>query len=475
MYQIRKSKALVRLFAFTSAVAMFSSTFYMPCGAEPSRLTTAHHNSAEDLAFVSKTFDHLPAKKDLKTQPDDVEIYELNSAPLRDRTPFLLVHGLRGEHYSYFRWQKVVDHLTRSSAFKSRYKVYFARYSTKERLDRTVPKFRMALDRLYKASKKRPITMFALSMGGNVAYESMLDPETAAKVNVLFALGTPFHGSPLFSEDWMQYSLYKKLAWPWTRIDHALAIRLYFKRNQNLLADLSWDGVDNSVPAPGKFRSRLPLGPKGNLTEADTVNERLAEINDKSKDLKKKLIAYSGYLHNPYLDNGKAARYIESAAMYPVTLVSMRLPAHLAREHPVLEMLNRDIASTYVNDVWQKKAQKSPFIYALNDGITPVSSALFLPREFLVETPMANTTDIEKVKGNTDVRLARVFKNIDHLTYIDGFRPFGASEKIRDDLNPSEGEKEIFQWMLEDILNTNDVAAHIAETEVKGEKVKVSD
>lgn len=470
MYHHRESKVIRRLLTSTTAVAL-SGTFYMPCRAEPSRLTTAHRTSSEDLAFVSKTFDHPPPKKALKKAPTDVQIYELNNSSLRDRSAFLLVHGLRGEHYPNFRWQKVVDQLTANKTFRSRYKIYFVRYSTKERLETSVPKFRTALHRLYTATNKRPITMMALSMGGNVAYESMLEPEIASTVRLLIALGTPFHGSPLFSEDWMQYSLYKKLAWPWTRVDHALALKLYFNRNRNLLADLSWDGQDNSVPTPGKFKSKLLFGPHGNLDKA-TINERLAEINDNHQHLKKKLVTYSGYLHNPYLDNSKAARYIESAAMYPVTLVSMRVPAHLAREHPVLEMLNHDIASIYVNDNWRKKSQPSPFIYALNDGITPVSSALFLPKQVLADTPLANSSDIKNLRGKTDVRLARVFKNIDHLTYIDGFRPFRASEKIKDELNPDDGEKEIWQWLVDDILNTTDVAAHIAkDTDSKPDKV----
>ena len=312
-------------------------------------------------------------------------------------------------------------------------------------------------------------------MGGNVVYESMLDPSLERKIRVLMTMGTPFHGSPLFCEDWMQYSLYKRLSWPWTRIDHSLAIRLYFNRNRNLLEDLSWDDSDRGIPDVGKFRSSLPLGPRGDLTVADTLNERLKEININHRHLKKKLITYGGYLDNPYLDS-KAIRFIESAAMYPVTLLWVKFPAHLAREHPVLRVLNRDIACVSVTKEWKSK-EKSPFLYALNDGITPLASALFLPEEVLSQTALTVDADIEKIKDKTDVRLARVFKNIDHLTYIDGFRPLGSNAQLKDSLNPKDGGKTIFEWILSDILDTESSVPNLASDSdhpnIQGETKKV--
>ncbi|MCB9468750.1 MAG: hypothetical protein H6677_10775 [Candidatus Obscuribacterales bacterium] len=470
MYHYFKSSAIYSLVVLVAGLILTA-----PCLAEPSRLTTAQDCQKQDLAFVSKTFSNIPPRKELKKSPTAVELYEFDESPRGNRSPFLMVHGLRGEHYPYFRWQKVANHLAADKKFNSNFKIYFARYPTGKRMEETVPLFRKAVDRLYNACNRRQISVMALSIGGNLVYESLTDEETADKVRVLMTLGTPFHGSPLFSMDWMQYSVYKRLAWPLSRIDHSLSLRLYFSRNENLLADFGWDDYDRAIPTIGKFRSRLPLGPKGNLVQDTVTNERLRAIHEENPHLKKKIIAYSGYLKNPYLES-KTARFIESTAMYPVTLFWVKFPAHLAREHPVLRVLNRDIASI---DVCKSKKEniKSPYLYALNDGITPVSSALFLSapsqkgdQKYKLESFLTDEKQIAELRPLVDVKLGRVFSNIDHLTFIDDFRPLSISEKVKDALAPNEPGKGIFDWILSDVISTANLSPHIAEDKsVKGE------
>lgn len=463
MYHPGRSWNTRLLLAAVAALAL-SGKNVMPANADASRLTTAQNLEGKNLGIVSDTFDLLPAGKRLKKEPEDVTIYEFDKTPLGHRRPLLFVHGLRGEFYPHFRWLKVAESFKNNSEFDRRYKIYFVRYPTTITLDNVTPKFGKQIDRLYTACKNRPITMVALSMGGNLTYETMLDPAIESKVRGVLALGSPFHGSPLFCEDWMQYSIYKRLSMPWTRIDHSLALRLYFDRNKNLLSDFRWDDYDGAIPEGGKFKSRLPLGPRGILTYDRTINTRLQKLNDeKNEKVKSKFITYGGYLHNPYLDT-QEKRFVENAALYPLTFITYKLPAHMAREHPVLKMLNRDIAAVEVRNELKAKGQ-SPFHYALNDGITPVSSALFLPNDVIGKVALTNNEDVAKLKGKTDVKTARVFKNIDHLTYIDGWRPFNESSKIKDELNPDEGDKDIFSWMLSDILKFDQTSERVADDE----------
>jgi len=104
----------------------------------------------------------------------------------------------------------------------------------------------------------------------------------------------------------------------------------------------------------------------------------------------------------------------------------------------------------------------SAFVYQLNDGITPVSSAVFLPSEACANAALVRETDLPKLKAATDVHLARVFRNIDHLTFIDGYRPLNASSAIRDEMDPSAGKKQIFDWMLSDLLQFDQANNKIA-------------
>lgn len=438
-----------------------SGTSFIPASAKPSRLTSSPTCKSDDLAFISSSFELVPPRKKLKKTPSQVKIFDYDGTPLGNRAPLLLVHGLRGEFYPTFRWQKVAMSLTASRSFNQKYKIYLARYSTLHRLDGVIGNFRNEIDKLYRASRHQKITLVALSMGGNLCYESLLDPKTNSKVAALVTMGTPFHGSPLFSSNWLQYSLYKRLSLPLTRIDHSLALRLYFNRNKNLVADLGWDNLDEAVPFPGEFKSKLPFGPKGVLNEKTGVNKRLQKINVGHPEIKSKLITYATYLKNPYLEP-LPMRYIEKTLMYPITLFWVKFPAHLAREHAVLTMLNHDIACVDVTESWKKKAE-SPFHYALNDGITPVASALFLPPKVLQDIPLSSEKGLALLRNKTDVRIARVFKDADHLTYIDGYRPLSASQKIQDELHPDEGEKEIFDWIVSDLLSLTTGQNHVAE------------
>ncbi|MBX9692282.1 MAG: hypothetical protein K2Z81_07860 [Cyanobacteria bacterium] len=442
-------------------VLLLSTTCLIPALANPARLTTGRSATDDDLGIVSNNFDLLPPKKALKKEPEDVKIYDFDGTPLGNRAPLLLVHGLRGEFLPDFRWQKVSRELSRNKEVNSSYKIYCVRYATTRRLEGVIPKFRNAVHTLYNACNHKKITCIALSMGGNLVYESMLDQETNDRIAAVLTMGTPFHGSPLFCSDWLQYSLYKRLSLPLTRIDHSLALKVYFGRNKNLVADLGWDNFDGAVPMVGKFKSRLPFGPKGEVTEETTVNERLGELNNNGAEVKKKLLTYGTYLNNPYMEP-KALRYIEKTFMYPLTLFWVKMPAHLGREHAVLNMLNHDIACVQVSKDWKDK-HVTAFLYALNDGITPVSSALFLPESTLKSTAVIEEKDIKKLIGKTDVRLARVFKDADHLTYIDGFRPISASSKLVDELHPDEGEKEIFDWMIDDLLALHDSQERLAK------------
>jgi hypothetical protein len=297
----------------------------------------------------------------------------------------------------------------------------------------------------------RPITIIALSLGGNLVYEGMLDKNTDSAIRLVLTLGTPFRGSPLFTRNWVQYSIYKNFAMPWTRVDHSLAFRFYFHHNPNLEKDLPWDNTDKGIPDVGRFYSLLPLGPKGNLTPANSENKYLAGVNERPFD-KKKLVTYSGYLINPYMKS-ESKRVAESTLLAPYTILSMKLPAHFAREHAVLKMLNCVIGSVVAAKPAISEA-KTQCLYQLNDGITPVNSALFLPDEAFKTKAISSESSLSKIKGLADVKRARVFRNIDHLTYIDGIRPARGSSLLRDELNPDAGSKQIFGWMLADILDS---------------------
>jgi len=455
MYHLRKNITLRIALAATSIAALGICS---PSLAYGEHGVVASNPLNGKLSFVTSDFPSPPLGKALKCKPAKIELYEYDGKPLGERTPFLLVHGLRGEYYPTFRWDKVIKHFNGNEEFATQYKIYMLRYDSTARLDVTVPEFRDSMAKLFERAQQRPITILALSMGGNLVYEGMLDKQTDKTIRLVMTLGTPFRGSPLFCADWMKYSIYKNLCFPWTRVDHTVAYKLYFDRNRNLQQDLGWDDADRSIPDIGNFCSRLPLGPKGDLTLEDTANTRLVKVESQPFD-KKKLIAYGGYLLNPYM-LPDSERVVESTILAPYTAVFMKGPAHLGREHPVLKLLNKQISTTVPSKAAAQRAG-TPFIYQLNDGITPLTSAIFLPGH--AGEMVSRERDLARAKPEVDVKLARVFKNVDHLTFIDGYRPLRAPTAIRDELNPDEDAKPIFDWMLNDILHQLQTENRIAK------------
>ncbi len=418
--------------------------------AEPDKFSDSSNGTGnQPVQNNHSPFSLLPKGKYYKKKPAQAAIYQYDDSLLANRAPLLIVHGLRAEYYPCFRWEKLIKRLNANKDFASKFKIYLARYDSTALLDKTVPEMQQRIAELYQSVGRKPIIALALSMGGNVLYESMLSPQTDQQVKLLMAMGTPFHGSPLFSADWLKYGIYKNISFPWTRIDHSIAYKLYFARNPNLLADLRWDNCDGAIPDIGHFASRLPFGPKGNLTPERSVNPRMVAINKKNFD-KSKLITYSGYLLNPY-QLPETARIIENTFLGPYTMFTIALPAYLAREHPVLKMLNRVISTVPPTEIASKRA-KTNFVYVLNDGITPVLSSLFLPDAHCATYGLSREADLIKIKPFVDVRTARIFRNIDHLTYIDGTRPSVViPNTMRDELNPEAGNRNIFNWILFDL------------------------
>lgn len=448
--------------AFVCLIALLAAIFFIPAAiADPNPSTTTDRvlqlataqPSLQKVSIVSQDFSMPPSGRALRQKPANIEIYQYDQTPINNRAPFLFVHGLKGEYWPTMRWQQIIKRFVSNAELNKRYKIYLVRYDSSAPTAKTINEFKGAVATLYQACNQKPITVLSLSIGGNIVYESMLDKATDNCIRLVFALGTPFHGSPLFSKDWMLYSVYKNFAMPWTRIDRSVAFSLYFHRNPNLLQDFRWDNADNAIPDVGKFSSLLPLGPKGDLTADLITNRHLIEINEHNVD-KKKLITYSGYLLNPYMGRS-TIRAVKSTILAPYTLLTIELPAHFAREHAVLKMLNCEISGIIPNEQTKARSQ-TPFIYQLNDGITPIESAIFLPENVCRAQALAREADLKELCQFTDVRLARVFRNMDHLTFLDGFRPRHSSGMLRDELHPQAVTRKIFDWIMADILANQD-------------------
>jgi hypothetical protein len=400
------------------------------------------------IVNTSANFPLVPDEKELKPKPQFSQVYQLNNSPIGDRKPLLLVHGGNGEHQKLFRWDKLVEHFQQDPDFMKQFKIYFLRYDSAALLEKTVPESQEAILNLYAAVGNKPIDVLALSMGGNVIQWALTDTSVDNSVQMVLAMATPFHGSPLFSADWFQYSLYKTRFLPGIRLLDSLDYRVYFHMHKNYQKDLRWDNADKAMPQVGAFHSKVPLGPRGNLTHSRDSNRKLAVINSLDQVNKKKFVTYGAYMLNAYISPEDSHRPI-SALRAPIKLLTTQLPAQLGHEQAALKVLNREISSVKVdkNAVGDPKAH----FFALNDGITPISSALYLPSDALQNHPIVHEEDLPATVKYLDVKKARVFRGFDHVFFVDGKAPHKAPDDVRDELHPDTGSKHIFAWITDEL------------------------
>lgn len=420
--------------------------------ADRQRLSNTNVRLTKDVRVSqSEDWPVLP-KRSIRSTPEKGEIFQLDRTALNGRKVLLFVHGGGAEKRPFFRWGKLVHALKADPEFSKRFKIYFYRYDSDARLAQTTPQLKEAILQLRQKAGVNQISLLCLSMGGNLAQRAMLDSAVESAVDLVFCLGTPFHGSPLFSSDWFKYSLNSQWYMPWARAVHNLDYLLYFSRHHSLQEDLKWDNFDQMIPDVGKFDSELGLGPKGELSPEDDANPELAAINESHRLNKSKFVAYGGYLVNIYLMHGKR-KFFEETVLAPYHYLTVKLPVQLGREHPALRMLNMEMSNLAINPDAALYGPPSPHSYVLNDGITPISSSLFLPPELIRENPMLLEYELKSIRDASDVHLVRVFRDMDHISFLDGKPPrhFGRQE-VSDQVHPEDGRQRLFQWIAHDLL-----------------------
>jgi hypothetical protein len=191
-----------------------------------------------------------------------------------------------------------------------------------------------------------------------------------------------------------------------------------------------------------------------------------------------KFIAYAGYFQNQYIEK-MSHSYVFKTIHAPFSFFYTTLPAHLGDERAALRLLNYEIAFL------TQRQNKEHSSYFYNDGIAPISSTLSLATSEVQagdgkavhnlndggnngEVQMENVAFEAAKNGNgfalkdppsQELKLkstagkARLFANIDHVTFLDGYRPIGSPKNLVDQLAPTEKPRPIFEWLLGDILD----------------------
>jgi hypothetical protein len=223
---------------------------------------------------------------------------------------------------------------------------------------------------------------------------------------------------------------------PFYRLERPLGYKIYFARHKNLTADFAWDNIDGQRPNEVHNETEIvssTLVPTQQLALSDAIQQSIDS----------KFVVYAGYLHNQFYPTPQSK--LHSFLISPLTFFNTTLPGHFGREHAALRVLNYLIADAI-------SAQGNKLSYRLNDGISPITSSLLLKNDFEAQTLISNESDFKHIRENSNAKKARLFDNIDHLTFIESRRPAGLPQNVTDVLSNTEAARPMFAWILKDIL-----------------------
>jgi hypothetical protein len=369
------------------------------------------------------------------------QIYEFDRAPLGNRIPVLLVPG-RAEEFQHDSWWKRFNQVANQNYFfKSNFKLYVFLYNSKEELD--VQATSLAKDirkRFGHLPKTQPLMVVAYSLGGVMIREVFKDIDMLDRVDTVFAIATPFHGSPIFDPAWFSEYLNPPHRSPLRRFWDRTFYRLYMFDKSNLTRGMAWDNFDGSKPQFHVDNTPHIIG--------DQVNAVIPEFQEypNADEIRKKMIIYASYMENELTrkpgEMPKVPQYGVTSG--PAFLLGTVLPIYGFTVHSVFTYTNYQLANLATYTVEDPQGRNT-HLYRYNDGAIPMSSMLFLkPRR------EAYSEDLLDLAALATVKKVRIIADLDHVDM--GEYNLRKSHLIRPDLlHPDEGIRSPNEWVIYDL------------------------
>ena len=380
-------------------------------------------------------------------------LYQFDETPLAGRQPLIVVPGRSQEGQGNPWWKKLARAIKKQPAIQKQYKFYLFLYDSTEPLSVLSPEFGQELDYFTKhlPEDSPKLVIFSYSLGGLVARDTLIEnPELLAKVQTVFGMAVPYHGSLLFDKSW--FDKFFQNPSPLRNLSDKMAYQAFMFGRDNLVQDMGWRNFDGSIPnikvtkfwhKPAKEGSTptespiyLPL-PKYRSTDARVL------------EFKKRLVIYTSYIENAYTKTRKKRKPLLASTSdglihVPANLLGTVLPVYGYTVHGAMTYMNWQIANipTYTPKASWAGLQH---LYRFNDGVIPLSSTLYLPER---STPY--NEPLGGFSANYDGCFARVFYDVDHVDLAHYRWPEG--HLVTSDIFHAEaGERKPMAWLFYDL------------------------
>ncbi len=432
----------IRLSGFQSVLALLISFSFLLCSVslgfaektQPQKIDIPVENSVTVSPFKSP--DSMPlAKKRSRSTLN--KLYQFDKHPLGNRIPVILMPGRAEEFQAASWWERFRKLSYKHPGFEDKFKLYAFIYKSSDELDRQaqdfVTEFKAYFGNLPPAQK---VLLVSYSLGGVISRDALEDPQVNEQVHSLIAMGVPFHGTPIFDPDWFTQYLgsHSPIRTAWDRAVY----RIYLLDKNNLSRGIKWNNFDNSLP---QFKLEPILNGDQVLAKSQPYVERTT-----TDAFKKKTILYGSYLENEYLEQppSSGASLVKRTTKIPKAIIGALIPLYGSSVHAVFVYMNKQMAELPTFSETQLKGVDEK-VYRYNDGVIPLSSALFLPAR---STPYKE--DWQGMLKAVDCQKARVFVNIDHM-HLGDYNIVKNKTQATDLAHPDEGKRTPSEWILYDL------------------------
>lgn len=424
---------------------------------------------------------HALAAQKIEGQPIPNDLVAYKTDALGDRQPLVLVHGIGGtEGSKYYNWDNFLNYTDNNLAFQSRYKIYLFEYNSEKSVSFLSDQLKDALKDLIhdtrEAGSSKNYRIVAYSEGGLLVRNALQDAAVNAHAEKVITIATPFHGSPLASPDWFKEQIVQDSVLSPVRISHKFAYWVAAKKHPTFIHDFQWDNFDGSIPAANYHPnddavSDYALEQKKNfITYGSFFGEEASAANALTSELsiKEPLPKETTKLKNIFRKNILFTYVNKTIAKLPFGVPFKRREAGVVAAAVVSDDKAQELkenaqeggtpvsTSPLADDKTLVTAKLAPVqsIMPYNDGISPISSSLWLGRftpEFsTIKDPMARVwAALKSLKGTQQ---ARLFPGMDHRNWMDGETRTDSSQ-VRDLLNPDEKARTVFDWIVYDLMS----------------------
>ncbi len=364
--------------------------------------------------------------------PVPSSLHATDSQPLASRVPLVLVHGINPDPDAQYGWRGFLAHSAAAPGFNRYYKVYLFVFDPSLPVTENSRNLQAALHALADPlPPERPMRIAALSLGGMLVRMALADPGLQRHVDRFIAIGVPFHGSPLANPQWIRAQVKKDAPFSLLRLVNRVAYWETRRRFPNFMADFCWDNFDGAIP--DSIRQKAPC-----------------QATDYGPDrLRVPTILYAGYFgasneHQHWIRN-----YLSLADTAPQA--KKRRGTMLSR-HMMFRMVQPAISGLPL----ARHASGSdayPPLWAFNDGISPISSQLWLGR--FVQSSDGTPVSTDALWGQVARLRAdgghRLFVGLDHRDWLEGKTRNARTNVLKDLLHPDAPGRGIFDWLLADL------------------------